>query len=237
MNRYVLNFDGTIGDFIKAWRKRKKINSIELSKEVGKSDAYISQIENNRNKKPDYDTLYKIFQKLGIEEDRIEDYLDHFGYWSPEKWEHAEAEAEAQEERQKQLYNDPSYIERELKYLNNDVVSSNRSRISNNGFDLIKEKSNEYVGEVAEVLENIVYEPSGKGFEIVSGLNKLTSEMIINKQLFNFTSKLFNSDLSRLDEQGMLKVLNTVIEETNRINKEKTAFGKPKIIKPIKSLD
>ncbi|KIN35908.1 MULTISPECIES: hypothetical protein [Bacillus subtilis group] len=192
----------------------------------------LCQIENNRNKQPDYDTLYKIFQKLGIEEERIEDYLDHFGYWSPEKWEHAEAEA--QKERQKQLYNDPSYIERELKYLDNDVVSRNRSRISNNGFDLIKEKSNEYMGEVAEVLENIVYEPSGKGFEIVSGLNKLTGEMILNKQLFNFTSKLFNSDLPRLDEQGMLKVLKTVIEETNRINKEKTAFGKPKKLSHLK---
>ncbi|TII14777.1 XRE family transcriptional regulator [Bacillus subtilis] len=226
-------YDGDLKDFIRIRRAYKNISSTKLSEMLGKNRAYISQIENGHNKNPDYETMYKAFKILGVDEKDIENYLYNFNILSPEYMQHLEDVAIGEMERPDEYYiAKAEEYEREIE---ENFIAKNKA--ANDGFDLFKEMSDVYIGEIHRILKDIFDEPSGKGFEIVDGLNKLTGEMIRNEKLFNFTSKLFNSDLQRLDEQGMLKVLNTVIEETNRINKEKTAFGKPKIIKPIKSLD
>lgn len=68
-------------------------------------------------------------------------------------------------------------------------------------------------------------------------MNKNIRSSFNDKNLYRFLAYFFNQDLSRLDKKGLLRVLNTLIEETNGINKEKIAFGEPKIIELIKSLD
>lgn len=51
----------------------------ELSKAVGKAETYISQIENGKIKKPNYNTFYLILKELGVKEGDIQDYLKVFG--------------------------------------------------------------------------------------------------------------------------------------------------------------
>lgn len=82
---YKLNFSGTLCEYLKFVRESKKMNSTTLSKLVGKSNAYVSHLEKGRYNKPDYETLYKILKILGIGEEKIEDYLLHFGILSPER--------------------------------------------------------------------------------------------------------------------------------------------------------
>ena len=55
---------------IRAWREHKNIKMNELSKKVGISPAYLSQIENNK-RNPTIDTLKVIARKLNIDIDML----------------------------------------------------------------------------------------------------------------------------------------------------------------------
>ncbi|MFS1518545.1 helix-turn-helix domain-containing protein [Bacillus sp. SCS-151] len=55
-----------VGATIKKHRKRKGINSKKLSVSIGKSDSYVSHLENGRNKNPDYKTLEKILEIIEV---------------------------------------------------------------------------------------------------------------------------------------------------------------------------
>ena len=55
---------------IRAWREYKNIKMSELSKKVGISPAYLSQIENNK-RNPTIDTLKTIARELDIDIDML----------------------------------------------------------------------------------------------------------------------------------------------------------------------
>lgn len=55
-----------IGPFIKRCRKKEKLSGIELSKEIGVSSAYISQIETGRIKLPSQNIMIKLARHLNI---------------------------------------------------------------------------------------------------------------------------------------------------------------------------
>ena len=55
---------------IRAWREYKNIKMNELSKKVGISPAYLSQIENNK-RNPTIDTLKTIARELDIDIDML----------------------------------------------------------------------------------------------------------------------------------------------------------------------
>ncbi|MDL5141104.1 helix-turn-helix transcriptional regulator [Bacillus atrophaeus] len=227
------DFDGDLKDYIRVMRAYKNMSSTKLSKMIGKNRAYISQIENGHNKNPEYETLYKIFKILGVKEENIESYLYHFNVLSPEHLKHEEEMFIAKMENQDEdYYVAMAELEEER---NEDFISE--ARPSYNSNDLMEDMSKAYIGEINEVLKVIFDEPSGMGFEIVKGLNRLTGDMTKNKQLYSFTSKILDKDLSLLDEPGMIKVLNVLIEELNRREQETIAFGKPKVIEPVKSLN
>jgi transcriptional regulator with XRE-family HTH domain len=57
----------------------------ELSRMIGKGDAYVSQLESGKIKKPDYETCSLLLQKLGLDESRIEEILDRFNIKSTER--------------------------------------------------------------------------------------------------------------------------------------------------------
>ncbi|MFJ8264762.1 helix-turn-helix domain-containing protein [Peribacillus asahii] len=239
--RYGLNFDGTLGDYIRIIRKTKKINSVDLSKSVGKSGAYISQIESGKNKNPDYATLYKIFKQLGIDEEKIEDYLFHFGIKSPEY----EAYEEEQTLIQMQMLVNPTkadleHMEEEAEYyrkleeremLEEKIQKQHHlynSHVStDNGDDLIFDILNENIKMVNKVLNDVTEHLTEDGYNLVIGLSDTLNSMITNVTLYNFMGKFFSEKLTSLDNEGLTKVLNTLYEEINRINRERTAFGKP----------
>ncbi len=74
----MINVNRDLKDFIRIQRAVKNISSTKLSEKLGKNRAYVSQIENGHNKKPDYTTLMKMFHILGVPEDEIEITLEQF---------------------------------------------------------------------------------------------------------------------------------------------------------------
>ncbi|GEL75790.1 helix-turn-helix domain-containing protein [Tenuibacillus multivorans] len=227
--KYHLNFDGTIGEFIKLHRKKQKIKARDLSRELGKGDAYISQIENNRNNKPDFDILYSIFEKLGIDEERIEDYLESFGYISPEREEQL-----IQQELKKYEVTDEEYQQ----YLDSEkqVRVDHPEEFLNSNDQLITEIIGEYLKNITSTLQSLSYDKSGKGFNMVKNIETTLTDMQKNKHLFIFIQRLFDNNLDLLDEKGMVKVINTLYEEMNRVEEQNTAWGEPTIKNQIKEL-
>ncbi|MCM3444354.1 helix-turn-helix domain-containing protein [Metabacillus halosaccharovorans] len=241
---YRPNFDGDIGEYLHLLRRSKKVNSTDLSKAVGKSAAYISQIENGRNKNPDYKTMYEILKHLGIEENKIEDYLLHFYIKSPEReaWEEKQAilamqppteedfeewqkQAEFHEEQEKQDIHDGKVDQVFKKYF--DETSED---------DLVYDMIKENIKHMVYVFDDMVEHDLNNAFDLITGLGKVFDEVPTNENLYKFMIKLFSTKVPSLDEKGMLKVLNTLYEELNRVETERTKFGKPQLRQPIKEL-
>jgi transcriptional regulator with XRE-family HTH domain len=59
------------GHYVQSLRIEKNIGSRELSKMLGKSSAYISQLEQGRNKNPDYDAAKLTLSYLGLSEQDV----------------------------------------------------------------------------------------------------------------------------------------------------------------------
>ncbi|MGD6781357.1 helix-turn-helix domain-containing protein [Sutcliffiella horikoshii] len=239
MKKYVLDFNGTIGDFIKFWRKSKKINSIALSKAVGKSDAYISHIENGRNKKPDYNTLYEVFKQIGISEEKIEDYLEFFGFLSAERQAHEEqlmiSRMEPTEEDLDRWENQASDFEENNRNEREEYLARQNDN-KFNGDDLFEDILSANIQEINHVLNTLEKHDISNAFELIKGLSSTLNEMSTNITLYRFIIKLFSERLTMLDEEAAIKIINSLYEELNRIDREKTAFGKPRQRKLIKNL-
>lgn len=243
MNKYVLDYDGTLGQFVKFWRKAKKINSKELSKEIGRSDSYVSHLENDRYKNPDYETMYEIFKRIGIKEEKIEDYLFHFNIISPEReaWEEQQAIASMQpptEEDWKHMQDEAEFWEQHMdkEIHNNEVNKVYQNYTDGNSEHLIEDIITENVKNIIYTLNNIKDHDTNDSYDLIIGLSNVFDELSTNAELYKFMSKFFSKKLSSLDNKGMIEVINALYKELNRIEKEKNVFGKPKEIKMIKSL-
>jgi len=71
----LLNLTEKLSKTIKEERLKKDIKGSQLAEMIGKTAAYISQVENNKLKQIDYNVLHDIFRNL-IEEDVINEYMD-----------------------------------------------------------------------------------------------------------------------------------------------------------------
>lgn len=222
-DKYYLNYSGSIGDFIKEHRKAKKINSVDLSKELGKSVAYISQIEHGHNKKPDFNTLYEIFKRIGIEEDRIEDYLESFGFMTPER-----EQARIQEQIGRQNMSIEEYEELQKQ---EDEYFRKHHQMFNNGDDLLKEIFNSDINRINLILSRIAFNNTKEGFNFVRNLENTFSNMTKDNNLYKFLLLLFDDNLDILDEKGILNVINTLYEEINRCQRE-SPWGISPTMKP-----
>lgn len=216
--KYGLTFEGTLGEFIKAIRKTKKINSVDLSKNIGRSGAYVSQIESGRNKNPDYDALYEIFKQLGIEEVRIDDYLEHFGYLSPDYIAMDEAYIRQQEEQA----NDPEYqehlieqhiesYEQQLQFEEEDIYN----------YDWVEERENKIQNNIKEIEKTLSFFASKNTdtFEsVIENLHRLVGSMGKDKENYDFFTTLFKNDLTDLDKDNKNQIIEAI----------KTEWSKPK---------
>ncbi|PAC78499.1 hypothetical protein CHI11_06305 [Bacillus velezensis] len=226
-------FDGDLKDFIRTRRAFKNISSTKLSEMIGKNRAYISQIENGHNKNPDYETMYKIFQILGVDENDIEPQLYHFNVISPERLRYEEENFETEMDKPEEYY--LAMAEEFTRRLDEEDTITKQD--ADSAALLREDMTNEHIKLISKRLEKMGDDPSGRGYQIIDGLDRNIRSSFNDKNLYRFLACFFNLDISRLDEKGLLRILNTLIEETNRINKEKIAFGEPKIIPYIKSLN
>ena len=252
----VVNFEGTIGDFIKKHRKAKKINSIELSKTLNKSDSYISHIENGRYKKFDYETMVDIFKAVGIKEEMIEDLLFYFGVYSP-RIKQLEEDYEEMEREQLEIYirnlEDPVFQEQELQRnieLLEQEEEENRIRYEEyerdnreeldtyhdeNPFHDILEQN---ILNITQILNEIAnQDDSLEAFNLITGLSNNFSKSKMNSDVYRFLRLLLAEDYDSLDNEAMTKIINTLYEEVNRKALERIGFGKPPLKKLIKSIN
>ncbi|WP_342502661.1 helix-turn-helix transcriptional regulator [Bacillus sp. FSL K6-3200] len=229
MNKSKIEFEGTLGEFVRFHRRNKKISSLTLSKEVGKSRAYVNHIENNRTKRPDYNTIKKIFLKIGINEKDVNAYLSYFNVIPNSRKEKSEMHWEEEQERK---------IEEE-----NQEAQNNPDYVPQKVLDYIEEQKNHeeiVIDKIDRISDNLksALDLGYYGFNIAEGLYNCTEAMKSKKEFFLFFAHFFK-DISpyNLDEKALLRVLNTLIEEENRINEEMIAFGKPRLREKIRSLD
>ncbi|MCD8508939.1 MAG: hypothetical protein LRY73_02960 [Bacillus sp. (in: Bacteria)] len=87
---------------------------------------------------------------------------------------------------------------------------------------------NEYIKNINTALRNLTEHDFENGFNITKGISDSLSEMATNVTLYRFNKRLYKERLSLLDEKGCIKIINTLYEELNRIDREKTAFGEPR---------
>lgn len=224
MGKYVLNFEGSLGEYIKLLRKSKKITSINLSRMINKSDSYISHLENGRYKSPDYDTLYEILKRLSVDEDKIEDFLEHFDILSPNRieWEEKQIMLSMEEPSEEEVQSWAAKAEEYDNFLLEDYERSE------DGNELVIDILDENNKSIYSVLNELSSYNFNDGYQLIMGMSKVLDEISSNKLLYNFTIKFFSEKIPSLDEKGMVKVLNTLYKELNRIDEEKNAFGKPK---------
>jgi len=216
--KYGLTFEGTLGDFIKAIRKTKKISSVNLSKAIGRSGAYISQIESGKNKNPDYDSLYEIFKQLGVEEIKIDDYLEHFGYLSPDYIAMDEAYVKQHEEQS----NDPEYQE----HLNRQQIDSYEQQLQfeqeqlndYDWLDIEKEKALSKIKEIEKTLTYFIDNDLLAFSRVVDNLHNMVESMPKDKENYDFFTKLFKNDLTDLDKDNKNQIIEAI----------KTEWSKPK---------
>lgn len=245
--KYGLSFEGSIGDFIKALRKGKNINSVDLAKSLGKSSAYISQIEKGRNKNPDYKILCEILKQLGISDDeRIEGYLAHFGYISPEalqaEEEYIKGQIELAEDEVYQEQLNTELAERYEQEQQLNIEEANINKKINNWLSINKKPFESYsdvfdlqtdiidanIREITNILLDISdYKNYSENFDFITGLNKALSETKTNEKLYKFLILFFSTKIHLLDNGGMINVINTLYTELNRIQRERTVFGTP----------
>lgn len=229
VKKYYLDYDGTLGDFIKLNRKKQNIKARDLSRSLGKGDAYISQIENGRNKNPDFNILYEIFKHIGIEEDKIEDFLETFNYLSPEREQEL---IDQQMHRYEMRLED--YIQHEES--EKEIRNSNPEFFISTGDELLEEIINGHLKKINTILKDVSTEKTGEGFNLVKNIEHTFTNMQNNKNLYLFLQKFFDNNLSLLNEDSLVKVLNVLYEEINKAEEENASWGKPTIKQPLNKL-
>jgi len=61
----------TVGNILKDQRERKRLTLREVEIQSGISNAYLSQLENDKIKKPSANTLYKLSELFGVNFDDL----------------------------------------------------------------------------------------------------------------------------------------------------------------------
>ncbi|WHF25330.1 helix-turn-helix transcriptional regulator [Bacillus altitudinis] len=72
--------------FFKNYRKQKDINARDLSRELGKGDSYISQIESGRIKNVDEITARRLLNKIGTDQEDIDKIVCFYFYKEPSRF-------------------------------------------------------------------------------------------------------------------------------------------------------
>lgn len=118
------------GEYLKLLRKRSGIPSKKLANMVNKSAAYVSQIENGRNKRPEFDVAFELLKIVGVDEEKIESILEYYNIVSPLK-EQENHEALVQKFEKKFLSSDTERLRIDLKNRNDKLYTLINEMIEN----------------------------------------------------------------------------------------------------------
>ncbi|ERH52315.1 MULTISPECIES: helix-turn-helix domain-containing protein [Bacillus amyloliquefaciens group] len=209
-NNIKIDEENKLGSVVKYYRKKKKINSQELSKSLGKSGAYISQIENGHNKNPDYNTLLELFRKLGIAEENLEMYLEALGFMSPEKIAAEKAAEEAWIEREIELMNDPDYqkhLLEQAEFMRIQEQHDNYDEMINRKMDEIRKDLDWYY----------TINPSEFG-TVIENLHKLMVSMGDSPDNFRFLVSLFRKDITKFNKDAKEHIISALKEGYEKSN-------------------
>lgn len=84
LKKLVICLESNFGEYLKSLRIDAKMGSRELSQLINKGTSYVSQIENGRNKNPDYVISYTLLSILGVDTNEIEGILSSYGINPPD---------------------------------------------------------------------------------------------------------------------------------------------------------
>lgn len=197
--------DLSFGRNLQLMRKKAGLNSKELSTMVGKSPSYVSQIENDRNKCPDYETAYQLMKLVGYEEMKIDGILEYYGIMSPQK-EKALLEAELRyiEEQEKRM-SDPDYAEAELE------------RQVNLWLDHMEYDLKQRNDTIFSFFNKLIEKDISRAERFIPNIEYLTSTKIN----FDFFFKLIDLDYQKLsseEKEEVLELIERFINERSKTN-------------------
>jgi transcriptional regulator with XRE-family HTH domain len=206
----------TFAEYLKLHRKRSGISSKELAKMVGKGLAYVSQIENGRNKNPDFQVAYNLLKIVGVKEDQIENILLNFEIISPERVAEEQMIDDEYARRQEEMANDQEYqeylIEQQIEWLEakeNNLISIND--------EIHKELS-------FFIKQNIDIDTFNN---TIGNLHSLVMSMRKNYEDYHFFTQLFKRDIAEFSDESKKRIIQTIKEEFEVTIKNNGGFGKP----------
>ncbi len=176
---------------LKKIRTNAGVSSKSLSTKVGKAVTYVSQLENGKIKSPDYSTSYLLLKELGIEESKIEGFLDHFGFISPER-------------EQANLSRDFRIIKEEEEKWNKGWYTKRYEDVS-------------YKRDLFNItLSDLIQFDLTRAEVVIGNMDKLTK----NEEDFDFFCSLFENNLSSLNSTRKKELLRWVEDYVKDRNNE-----------------
>ncbi len=208
--------DNSFGNYIKALRKSAGISSKQLASMLSRAPAYISQIENGRNKNPNYSAAYQILSILGVKEDMIEHKLHTFHIYSPEYY---EAEAELAEKHA----NDPEYQEHMLQQarqiaeqesIMNKPATYWGEPLKDDWFNWFQtQDTSKQIIEIKATLDHLANSKAPNNTKLISNIYELVTKMRNDKELFEFFSELFKEDYTVFSFEKRNKIIKAINKE------------------------
>jgi transcriptional regulator with XRE-family HTH domain len=190
----------SLGKEIRVLRQKKQIGSRELSRLIGKAETYVSQLEREQIKAPDYETVCILLTHLGLSKEEIESLLEWHGLPSPEKMKRESIEQEMIRREMEKYPRIKEHWERHWEW---------KER-------LIWELKNT-TGEIKEILDKSVDIDLSKSEAAIYNLYLLAKSMTTDRENLNFFYQMFQFNLTNLssdEKQKIITVINQVFEES-----------------------
>ena len=190
----------SFGEQLRIMREAKGISSSKLSTAIGKTRSYVSQIERGLIKYPDYNAAYKLMVLVGFEKSKIDDILELFSIYSPEKMKYKlqieDLIDEAWIAKEEELNNDEDYqqhkAEEQIEWYLADSIN----------------KLNETNESIYKIFESFINRNLYQAELLLNNIKKMTE----TKETFNFFCELNQKNFSKLDNDK-LNILLNIIEE------------------------
>lgn len=190
-----MNDDISFGRVLKMFRQNAGISSRNLSQEVGKAPAYVSQIERNLIKNPDPYTAYRLLESVGCTRAQIEKILTDLKI--------ADEKVLIDQKVFKEKI-DPIYTEYKTD------MTSEESKFYDlfNADELILMNK-----EVHNILNLFIKKDFSKAERVIRNIYSLVSK---DKEHFDFFCSLHENDYSKLSNSMKNELIHEVKEKYNR---------------------
>jgi transcriptional regulator with XRE-family HTH domain len=173
----------TFGEELKEYREEKGIGSRKLSKLIGKTESYVSQIERGVIKKPSYYIAFNLFKQMDLDVEEIINILNKYQI-SPESTVDNNLASSFELYTDESINNKSSNV---LEWMDEAKRTLRRSTINNINMFIDKDYS-----------------------RAISVLENFNSLILDNKETYDFICTLLNYDYKILNSNEKSTLLNTV---------------------------